>query len=119
METRQAPLNKTLGLMVNGISQHLNNSKRRKEELELRVRDLVLLKEPEVFNHTWLMARVTRAYPRKDSLVQVVDIYIRGKTYQRLVLNSELNLLNSFQKITNSVFFLFLPFEGGILDDHW
>ncbi len=49
---------------------------------ELHVDDIVFLKDPEAFNHTWPMARVVKLYPGSDGHVRVVDLSIKGRIYR-------------------------------------
>ena len=61
--------------------QRRNKWKRRNRNL--KVGDIVLLKDTDTFQRTWPMGRVSKVYPGSDNHIRVVDITIQGKTYRR------------------------------------
>ena len=51
----------------------------------LRIGDIVLLKEEDLFQLFWPMGRVSKTYPGPDNKVREVDLFIAGKTFRRPV----------------------------------
>ena len=47
--------------------------------------DIVLLKDEDLFKHSWPMGRVSKIYPGPDNKVRAVDLFIAGKTFRRPV----------------------------------
>ena len=48
----------------------------------LRTGDIVLLKDNELFQRSWPMGIITKAYPGSDGLVRAVDVRIKNKIYR-------------------------------------
>ena len=64
--------------------QHLQKlSKWRKPTLNLRIGDVVLIKEDLTFAQQWPMARVIATHPGQDGLVRAVTIKTERATYKR------------------------------------
>ena len=76
-------------------SKSLNAHTRWKEARpNLRVNDIVLIKDETLLNRTWPLARVTRVFTGQDGLVRVVEVFTNGTTYRRPV-NRIVRLFNA------------------------
>ena len=60
-----------------------NRIKWRKPQHEVKPGDVVLLKDVELFQRQWPLARVESVYPGKDGHTRVVDVRANGHTYRR------------------------------------
>ena len=52
---------------------------------DIKIGDIVLLKDEDLFQRSWPMGRVSKTYPGPDSKVRAVDLFIAGKTFRRSV----------------------------------
>lgn len=55
------------------------------QKRNLRVNDIVLVKDDVLKHLTWPLARVVKVYPGNDNLVRVVDLRIGNKVYKRSI----------------------------------
>lgn len=65
------------------LTQLQRRSKWERPEREMKVNDIVILKDASSFQRIWPMARVTKVYPGDDGHVRVVDMLTNGKTFRR------------------------------------
>lgn len=65
------------------ISSLQIRSKWKKEQENLKVGDMVLLKEDNTPPLQWPLGRVVKVYPGEDGLVRVVEVAAKNKTYKR------------------------------------
>ena len=51
----------------------------------LRVNDIVLIRDETLLNRTWPLARVTHVFTGQDGLMRVVELFTNGTTYRHPV----------------------------------
>ena len=67
------------------LSQLQRRTKWKRSVQDIKKDDIVLLKDEDLFQRSWPMGRVSKTYPGPDNKVRVVDLFIAGKTFRRLV----------------------------------